>query len=200
MIATATLKTIFLALFGLTIIWIIKIVVKREFETLFRAILVSVFFGVILLYLNQTKLEMISWKAVRHEIFPEKAETLTYVKNEGFQDGIKYIRYFFPAPTSDGSDAGPSPRLNLSLDKNGRHYHITDIEPVNKVLTMLGLPPVKAGAMELASITGRSTDVNQYRWDDYPLGVLILERGLCQNKDSLERYHCVVFISVQGRG
>lgn len=200
MIATATLKTIFLALFGLTIIWIIKIVVKREFETLFRAILVSVFFGVILLYLNQTKLEMISWKSVRQEIFPERAETLTYVKNEGFQDGIKYIRYFFPAPTSDGSDAGPSPRLNLSLDKNGRHYHITDIEPVNKVLTMLGLPPVKAGARELASITGRSTDVNQYRWDDYPLGVLILERGLCQNKDSLERYHCVVFISVQGRG
>ena len=71
---------------------------------------------------------------------------------------------------------------------------------MNKVLTMLGLPPVKAGAKELSSITGRATDVNHYRWDDYPLGTLTLERGLCQNKDSLERYHCIVFISVQGRG
>ena len=83
---------------------------------------------------------------------------------------------------------------------NGKHYHITDIEPVNKVLTKLGLPLVKAGVKELSSITGRITDVNRYRWDDYPMGTLILERGLCVNKNSLERYHCVVFISIQGRG
>jgi hypothetical protein len=200
MIATEVLKTIVLGLFGLTILWIIKIIIKKEFEALFRAILVSIFFGVILLYLNQTKLEMISWKAVRQEIFPEKAEAFTYVKDESYQAGVRYIRYFFPAPGPEGSDPGPSPRLNLSLDSNGKHYHITDIEPVNKVLAKLGLPPVKAGVKELSSITGRSTDVNRYRWDDYAMGTLILERSLCVNKNSLERYHCVVFISVQGRG
>ncbi len=199
MIAAATLKTIFLGLFGLSIIWIIKIIVKREFETMIRAILVSVFFGVILLYLNQTRLEMISWKAVRNEIFPRKDVTYTFVKDEGFQGGTKFIHYFFPGPAPEGEEPGPSPKLNLNLDPNGKNYHITDIGPVNAILTRLGLPLVKAGVKELSSFTGRSTDVNHYRWDDYPLGTLTLERGLCQNKDSLERYHCVLYLAIQGR-
>ena len=91
-------------------------------------------------------------------------------------------------------------KINLTLGDNEKNYHITDIEPVNGLLTKLGLPPVKTGARELSSITGRPIDVNHYRWDDYPLGVLILERGLCQNKNSLERYHCVTVLSVQSRG
>jgi hypothetical protein len=66
-------------------------------------------------------------------------------------------------------------------------------------LAYLGLPEVKTGVKELAAITGRLSDVNSYRWDDYEGGVLTIERGLCQDKDGLERYHCVVSITVQTR-
>jgi hypothetical protein len=85
------------------------------------------------------------------------------------------------------------------MDPNGRNYNITDIEPVNRVLAYLGLPKVKSGIKELSSITGRLSDVNYYRCDDYEGGVLTIERGLCQNKNSLERYHCIVSITVQTR-
>lgn len=98
MIATETLKNIVLVLFGLTIVWIIKIIVRKEFETLFRALLVSVLFGVTLLFLNQTKLETISWKAVREELFPSKTVPYTFVKDEGIQNGYKYSGSFSRLP------------------------------------------------------------------------------------------------------
>ncbi|MCJ7642862.1 MAG: hypothetical protein MUP28_00115, partial [Candidatus Aminicenantes bacterium] len=81
----------------------------------------------------------------------------------------------------------------------GRNYHITDIEPVNRILTYLGLPEVKTGVKELAAITGRLADVNSYRWENYDGRILIIERGLCQDMNSLERYHCVVSIMVRDR-
>ena len=32
-----------------------------------------------------------------------------------------------------------------------------------------------------------------------PRGILTIERGLCNNKDSLERYHCLVSLTIQNR-
>jgi hypothetical protein len=200
MIATTTLKTIVMVLFGLTIVWLVKILIKQESETLVRALLTAVFFGVVLLYLQQTKLQTISWKDTKQIIFPEKPLALAYVKDEGRSSGAKYVRYTFPAPTGqEGSLLGVGPRLKLTLDPNGRNYHITDIEPVNRILTYLGLPEVKTGVRELAAVTGRLADVNSYRWEDYDGRILILERGLCQDKDGLERYHCVVSITVRDK-
>lgn len=199
MIATATLRSIVLALFGLSVLWVIKVVVKREFETLFRALLVMALIGGAFLYLQGTKHPSISWKVIKNEIFPSKVRPYTFFKEEGRPGGRLRIRYIFPAPGPEGSDPGPSPKLNLTLDPNGRNYHITDVEPVNRVLADLGLPPVKAGVRELASLTGLLTDVNYYRWDDYPEGILTIERGLCNNKDSLERYHCLVTLTIQSR-
>jgi len=200
MIATTTLKTILMVLFGLTIVWLIKILIKQEFETLVRALIVAVLLGGALFFLQQTKLETISWKNIKQTVFPEKDLGLAYVKDEGRQGEMRYVRYTFPAPTGqEGSLLGVGPHLKLTLDPNGRNYHITDIEPVNRVLAYLGLPKVKTGVKELAAITGQLSDVNHYKWDDYERGVLIIERGLCQNKDSLERYHCVVSITVKDR-
>ena len=200
MIATTTLRTILMVLFGLTIVWLIKISIKQEFETLVRALIVAVLLGGALFFLQQTKLETISWKNIKQTVFPEKDLGLAYVKDEGRQGGMRYVRYTFPAPTGqEGSLLGVGPRLKLTMDPNGRSYNITDIEPVNRVLASLGLPKVKSGIKELASITGRLSDVDSYRWDDYEGGVLTIERGLCQNKNSLERYHCIVSITVQTR-
>ncbi len=199
MIATATLRTIVLALFGLSLIWVVKVVVKREFETLFRALLVTALIGGAFLYLQETKHTSISWKIIKNDIFPSTVQPYTFLKEEGRMGGPFLVRYYFPKPGPEGSDPGPSPKLNLTLDPNGKNYHITDVEPLNRVLADLGLPPVKAGVRELASITGRLTDVNYYRWDDYAEGILTIERGLCNNKDSLERYHCLVSLTIQNR-
>ena len=200
MIATTALKAIVTILFGLTIVWLIKIMIKQEFETLVRALIVAVLFGGAFFILQKTKLETISWKDIKQMVFPEKALALGYVKDEGRVVGGRYVRYTFPAPTGEeGSLFGIGPRLKLTMDPNGRNYNITDIEPVNRVLTYVGLPKIKAGIKELSAITGQISDVNHYKWDDYEGGVLIIERGLCQNKDSLERYPCIVSITVQTR-
>ena len=199
MIATATLKTVALILFGLSVIWIVKVVVKREFETLARALIVTVLFGGAFIYLQRTEHTSISWAILKSDLFPPKASPHSFVKEELSAGGSRRVRYLFPAPGPEGSDPGPSPKLKLTLDPNGRNYHITDVEPVNRVLRDLGLPPVKSGVRELAAVTGQLSDVNYYRWEDYELGILTIERGLCQNRDSLERYHCLACLTIQSR-
>lgn len=199
MIATETAKTIFLVLFALCILWVIKVVVRREFETLVRALVVTALIGGALLYLQSTKHPSLSWKIIKGDIFPSNERPYTFIKQESNTGGVRFVRYLFPAQAPDGSDIGPSPQLKLTLDPNGRNYHITDVEPVNRLLAELGLPPVKSGVRELAAVTGRIQDVNYYRWDDYELGILTLERGLCNDKDNLDRYHCVVSLRIQNR-
>ncbi len=200
MIETASLKTIVLVLFGLTIVWLIKIVIKQEFENLFRALIIAVLLGGVFLVLQQTKLEKVSWNNLKQVVFPKKDLGLAYIKDEGRQGDMRYVRYTFPTPTGqEGSLLGVGPSLKVTMDPNGKNYHITDIEPINRVLADLGLPKVTSGKKELSSITGKISDVNYYRWDDYEGGVLIVERGLCQNKDSLTRYPCIVSITIQNR-
>ena len=199
MIATATLRTIVLVLLGLCIVWIVKVLVKREFETLARALIVTALIGGAFLYLTETKLTHVSWESLKGDIFPEKIRPYTYVKRESRPGGPRMIRYLFPEPGPEGSEPGPSPKLKLTLAPDGRHYNITDVAPVNHVLEDLGLPLVKSGVLELAAVTGRLTDVNYYRWDDYELGILTIERSLCNDKNSLERYHCLVSLTIQSR-
>jgi hypothetical protein len=200
MIATATLRTIVLVLLGLCIVWIVKVLVKREFETLARALIVTALIGGAFLYLTETKLTYVSWESLKRDIFPPKARPYTYIKQESDPIvGARLVRYIFPAPGPEGSEPDPSPKLKLTLDPNGRNYHITNVEPINHVLEDLGLPLVRSGVRELAAVTGRLTDVNYYRWDDYELGILTIERSLCNNKNSLERYHCLVSLTIQSR-
>ena len=198
MIETSTLKTIVMVLFGLTIVWLAKILIKQESETLVRALLTAVFFGGVLLFLQQTKLQTISFRNIKETVFPVKDPVPTFIRDERRRGAETFVQYTFPTPTGqEGSLLGIGPRLRLTLDPNGRYYHITDVEPINRVLAHLGLPKVASGAKELSSITGKLSDVNYYRWDDYGGGTLTIERGLCQNRDGLERYHCIVSIIIQ---
>ncbi len=199
MIATETLRTVVLVLFGLSVVWVVKVVVKREFETLARALIVTALIGGAFLYLQQTKHPSISWAILKNDIFPPNASPYTFTRGESNAAGIRTVIYLFPAPGPEGTEPGPCPRLKLVLDSNERHYDLTDVEPLNRVLEDLGLPLVKSGVRELAAVTGRLNDVNTYRWDDYELGILTIERGLCVNKDSLERYHCLVRMTIQSR-
>jgi hypothetical protein len=199
MIATATLMTIVLVLLSMCLVWVVKVVVKREFENLARALIVTALIGGAFLYLQQTKLTQISWASLKRDVFPPKVRSYTYIKQESNSGGLHRVRYSFPAPGPEGSQPDPSPKLKLILDPDGRHYHITDVEPINRVLKELGLPLVKSGVRELAAVTGRLNDVNYYRWDDYERGILTIERSLCLNKDGLERYHCLATLTIQSR-
>lgn len=190
MIPTSTLKIIVSALFILSLLWLIRVIVRREFDSLFRAILILAVFGACFVLLEQTKLETISFQDIKNRIFPEKTVSYTYRVNERSIDGMQFTRYLFD---------DPGPRLNLTLDKEGQYYHITDPSSVNRVLKFLNLPEVDSGVNELASITGKANDVSQYVWNDYPLGVLRLERGLSHGRDSIETYICISSISINRR-
>jgi hypothetical protein len=83
------------------------------------------------------------------------------------------------------------------MDKDGKYFHITNITVINEILSRMGLPLVNKGAQELVSITGSSTHKNLYRWEDYPRGVLILEKTICKKKQTLETFNCLASVTIR---
>jgi hypothetical protein len=190
MVATETAKTVVLVLFGLSILWIVVIVVRNDMQTIIRALIVTALLGLGLYYLNQTKLETLSFTAIKQELFPVKSRAYTYNRRDSYDAGRTVTAYIFE---------DPGPPLSVAMIEGGKHMAIKDIRPVNVVLEYLGLPPVAAGVPELASITGRSLDTDKYRWDDYERGVLLLERGICRDMTSAQSFTCIARITVTAR-
>ena len=190
MIATETAKTVVLVLFGLSILWVVIIVVRNDMQTIIRALVVTAVLGLGLYYLNHTKLEQLSYTAVKNELFPVKSRAYTYTKRDTYDAGRQTSTFIFE---------DPGPPLSVVMINGGRHMAIRDIRPVNVVLQYIGLPPVNAGVPELASITGRTLDADKYRWDDYAGGVLLLERGICRDMNAAETFTCIARITVTAR-
>lgn len=190
MIATETAKTALLILFGLCILWIVVIIVKNDMQTIVRALIVAALLGLGLYYVNQTKLETLSFTAVKEELFPVKARAYTFDKRESFVAGTSTTAYIFD---------DPGPPLSLAMTDGGKYMTIKDVRSVNVVLEYLGLPPVAAGVAELASLTGRTIDADKFRWDDYERGVLLLERGICRDMTSAQSFTCIARITVMAR-
>ena len=190
MIATETAKTVVLALFGLSIVWIIFILIKNDMQTMIRALVVAAVLGLSLLYLNQTRLEQLSFKAIKAEFFPPKEESYTFQKREGTQAGTFTTTYTF---------SDPGPRLPLSMEEGGKYLAIKDVDAVNRVLARLGLPPIQTGVRELASITGRAIDADKYVWEDYKPGRLTIIRGICRDMTTTGTFPCIVAITVERR-
>ncbi|MEW5901891.1 MAG: hypothetical protein AB1715_10550, partial [Acidobacteriota bacterium] len=169
------LKNILFVLFLLSSIWLALVVIKRETENLLRALLICILFGAVLFFLQGADSETISWAGIRAQVkqtfFPEKKPNYVYHKEESETGRTRYVRFFFE---------NPGPKLSARLDSKQRYFEITDIYSVNRILTYVGLPKVKAAVPELASLTGSSNDITIYRWEDYPLGILTIERGICQ--------------------
>jgi hypothetical protein len=190
MIATETAKTALLILFGLSILWIIVIVVKNDMQTIVRALIVAALLGLGLYYVNQTKLERLSFRAIKEELFPVKPGIYTFHKREATLGDRTITDFIFN---------DPGPPLSLVLVEGGKYMAIKDVRGVNAVLQYLGLPPVKEGVPELASLTGRSLDADKYRWDNYERGILLIERGICRNMSSAQTFTCIVRISLTNR-
>jgi hypothetical protein len=190
MLATETAKTVFLILFGLSILWIIVILIRNDMQTIVRALIVAAVLGLGLYYVNQTKLETLSFRAIKEELFPVKGRAYTYTRRDSQDAGMPASTYIFE---------DPGPPLPLVMMSGGKYMAIKDIRPVNVVLEYLGLPPVDKGVSELASVTGRKIDSDKYRWDDYARGVLLLERGYCRDMASAQSFTCISRITVISR-
>jgi hypothetical protein len=190
MIATETAKTVFLILFGLSILWIVIIFIKNDTQTIVRALVVAAVLGLALFYLNQTKLEKLSVAEIRDDLFPPKTRNYAFEKREGFLAGRPTTTYIFD---------DPGPPLPLKIEAGGKYMAIRDVKPVNRILELLSLPPVAAGVSELASITHQTLDADKYRWDDYERGVLLLERGICHDMTSAQSFPCIARITVYRR-
>lgn len=190
MIATETAKTALLILFGLSIIWIVVILIKNDMQTIVRAMVVAAVLGLALLYVNQTKLETLSFKAVKNELFPPKEENFTFTKRDSYLAGTAVTTFTFP---------DPGPRLPLEMEEGGKNLAVNDIDRLNRVLARLSLPPVTHGVRELASITGRTIDADRYIWEDYALGRLVIVRGICRDMTTTGTFPCIVTLTVERR-
>jgi hypothetical protein len=190
MVATETVKTVVLVLFGLSILWIIVIVVRNDMQTIIRALIVAALLGLALYYVGHTKLETLSFQAIKEELFPVRARAYTYDRREGYVEG---------RPTTTFVFQDPGPPLSLVMMSGGKYMAIKDVRSVNVVLQYIGLPPIAEGVSELAAITGRTLDADKFRWDDYDEGVLLLERGICRDMSSTAIFTCIARITVTGR-
>ena len=190
MVATETAKTVILVFLGLSVLWVIVCVVRNDTATIVRALIVTVLFGVAFYYLNQTKIPTLSVKSIKDDLFPPKPIHAQFEKRTSYINGVERTIYSF---------AEPGPELTLSMEEGGKNLSITDVEPLNRLLKYLGLPPVKRGARELSAITGVSLDTDKYRWEDYDLGILVIERGICRNVATTNTYPCVETITIIAR-
>jgi len=190
MIDTETARLVVMVLLGLSIVWVIAMIIKNDTASLVRALLVMAALGLVFFYLGQTKIETISLKTVKEDLFPRQKEFFSWTRTESSAGGRYQTRFAF---------AEPGPRLILELEQGGKYLTIKNIVPLNAVLKEIGLPPVENGVRELVAITGSLIDANLYRWNDYKLGILTVERGICRNINTAESYPCITLITVEYR-
>jgi len=188
MLETVTIKTIVTVVLGLSLIWLVKILAKKERQNVFKALLLSAFCVAALVFIQNRHLQKSTIADIKKQIFPEKIPEYKYRIEKGFSGRIHYISYIFDEPR---------PKLPLSIDSEGKFLHISDVSSVNRVLEMLGLPKVSSGVPELASITGSRLHINYYRWEDYPEGALVVRRSLCQDIKRVESYNCISSITLE---
>ena len=108
---------------------------------------------------------------------------MSTTKKKAVSGRSNYIRYYFETP---------GPKLSLDFDPKTQYFHIKDVYSVNRILEYLELPKVKVAVRELASLTGSRNDLTLYRWEDYPLGILTVERGTLpgQGQARVLSVHC----------
>jgi len=185
---TLTLKTVVNILLALSLLWLIKIIFEQDRQNLFKALLASAFFIAALLFIQNKHWEKMTLSDLKKQVFSEKITEYNYRIEKGSAKGIDYIRYIFDEPR---------PKLSLEIDSHGEYLHISDVSSINKILDILGLPRLSEGVPELSWITGSHSDINQYRWENYPQGTLILKRSLCRDVPKIKSYNCISSITLE---
>lgn len=168
-------------------VWLIILIIKRQHEYIFRAMMIMLILLLALIFLRQHEAGTLTMPQLISKIFPGKTPEYIFTVERGYVGVREEVRYLF---------RDPKPKLSLKLDKSGTYFQISDLKPINEALRQLSLPEIEEAIPELASITKLKTDVNLYRWTNYPLGTLTLERAVCQDKQTLEVYNGIIRITL----
>jgi hypothetical protein len=184
MISLTTAASVLLILAA---IWLIILIIKRQNEYIFRAMMIMLVLLLGLIFLRQHEAGKLTWPEIKLKIFPGKEVAYNYRESKTFTRGKQETRYVFNEP---------QPKLSLRLDPSGSYFHITDLKPINNMLKHLNLPEVDKIVPEMASVTKSKSDANIYVWENYAGGTLILERILCQDPETLEVYQGVSNIRI----
>jgi hypothetical protein len=184
MISLTTAASVLLILAA---IWLVILIIKRQHEYVFRAMMIMLILLLGLIFLRQHEAGKLTWPEIKLNLFPGKPVVYNYKESKTYTRGKQQTRYVFNEP---------QPKLSLRLDPSGTYFHITDLKPINNMLKHLNLPEVEEIVPELASITHSKRDTNMYKWENYAGGTLILERMLCQDPESLEVYQGVANIRI----
>jgi len=187
LLAQITLVNILSVLLLIASIWLLVIIIQKKSGYMFRAMVFFLFVLLALIYFQQSDAKKYTIYDVKSALFPKKSLALNYQTEDDSQHGT-IVRYVFDEPM---------PKIPVSMDKDGKYFHITNITVLNKILSRMGLPQVKKGAQELVSITGSNSHKNLYRWEDYPRGVLVLERTICKNKQTLDTFNCLASLTIR---
>jgi|YelNatPaOPRAMG01_1025707.scaffolds.fasta_scaffold135013_2 hypothetical protein len=183
----AIARTVVLVILAAALLALFISLIRREWDNVLRSVIFALIFAGLFVFFQHTKMEHLTIAELKKELGLAKAPEYVFIKEEG-QDLYKQtVRYFFPEP---------GPRLNLTIDESGRYLHLDKIDEINRVLDYLGLKKVTHGVKELASLTGSQLDVNLYRWDDYPDGILTIERAICRDKRTFNSYNCLQSITL----
>ena len=184
-----TLVNILSVLLLIASIWLLVIIMQKKTGYMFRGMVFFLFVLLALIYFQQSDAKKYTLSDIKYALSPKKGLTLNYHAEEDSQQGT-VIRYVFDEPM---------PKIPVSMDRNSKYFHITNITVINEILNQMRLPLLNKGAQELASITGSSTHKNLYRWEDYPRGILILERTLCKNRQTLETFNCLASLTIRSK-
>lgn len=184
MISLTTAASVLLILAA---IWLIILIIKRQNEYVFRAMMIMLVLLLGLIFLRQHEAGKLTWPEIKVKLFKEKPVVYNYTVRKTYVAGKPETQYAFNEP---------QPKLSLRLDTSGSYFHISDLKPINNMLKHLNLPEVEEAVPELASITHAKKDANKYKWEDYAGGILIIERTLCQDPESLEVYQGVANVRV----
>jgi hypothetical protein len=186
-LAQITLVNILSVLLLIASIWLLVIIMQKKTGYMFRGMVFFLFVLLALIYFQQSDAKKYTLSDVKYALFPKKSLTLNYHAEEDSQRGT-VVRYIIDEPM---------PKIPVSMDRDGKYFHIMNIAAINEILSRMGLPRVEKGAQELSSITGSSKHKNLYRWEDYPRGVLVLERTICKNKQTLETFNCLASVTIR---
>jgi hypothetical protein len=184
MVSLTTAASILLILAA---IWLIILIIKRQHEYIFRAMIIMLILLLGMIFLRQHETGKLTLPEIKSRLFPEKVPEYIFTVDKGYVGNRQETRYLFKDPI---------PKLSIKLDNSGAYFQISDMKPINDVLKQLGLPQIEEPVPELASITGLKTDVNLYKWQNYPRGTLTLERALFQDKNTREVYHGIIRITL----
>jgi hypothetical protein len=188
-IGQITLVNILSVLLLIASLWLLIIIIRKRTGYVFRGMVFFLFVLLSLLYFQRSEANKYTISDIRYALFPKKSLTLKYHTEEDSPAGT-IARYVFD---------DPKPRIPVSMDKNGKYFHITNVRAINEILSRMKLPQVEKGVPELVSITGSRSHINLYRWDDYPRGILIIRRTICRNRDTLDTFNCLASITIRRR-